>query len=73
MIPFILLNSTNLANEALSAELTDDIAVVDLLEVLAELALTLELNPTGQAGHGHVHTVHCNQPNKRLNFHNHGH
>jgi hypothetical protein len=52
---------TNLANEALAAELTDDVAVVDLLEVLAELALTLELNPAGQAGHGHVHTVHCNQ------------
>ena len=48
-----------LANEALAAELADDIAVVNLLEVFAELALALELNAAGQARHWHVHTVHC--------------
>ena len=48
-----------LADEAFATELADHVAVVYILEVLAEVALALELNPAGQARHRHVQPVHC--------------
>jgi hypothetical protein len=54
----VILSLRYLADETLAAELADNVAIVNLLQVLAVLALALELNAAGEARHRHIQTMH---------------